>query len=181
MDDLGSPNTYNHYPTGWAAAFSTPFKMFKRYSYAAKSLAEDDPEAHDLAGAIPDKLREMVDVWFEEADKFDVLPLDDRVPPEILADPRPQPEPDRDTYIYFPHILGIPPEQVFSGSEPLPQGRHVVGVSFDKESVGQCGEAHGTARLYVDDEVDIGHFVGEKVQGIPGIADTRTVLTFRAF
>ena len=34
IDDLGSPNTYNHYPTGWAVAFSTPFKMFKRYSYA---------------------------------------------------------------------------------------------------------------------------------------------------
>ncbi len=34
LEDLGSPNTYNHYPTGWAAAFSTPFKMFKRYSYA---------------------------------------------------------------------------------------------------------------------------------------------------
>src|SRR5690606_38523297 len=29
---LGSQETYNHYPTGWAAAFSTPFKMFKRYS-----------------------------------------------------------------------------------------------------------------------------------------------------
>ena len=25
--------TYNHYPTGWAVAFSTPFRMFKRYSY----------------------------------------------------------------------------------------------------------------------------------------------------
>ena len=34
LDELGSPNTYNHYPTGWAVAFSTPFKMFKRYSYA---------------------------------------------------------------------------------------------------------------------------------------------------
>ena len=33
LDDLGSPNTYNHYPTGWAMAFSTPFRMFKRYSY----------------------------------------------------------------------------------------------------------------------------------------------------
>ena len=28
-----APNTYNHYPTGWAIAFSTPFRMFKRYSY----------------------------------------------------------------------------------------------------------------------------------------------------
>ncbi|MGW4122880.1 sulfatase-like hydrolase/transferase [Nocardia sp. NPDC004711] len=32
LDRLGSPDTYNHYPTGWAAAFSTPFQMFKRYS-----------------------------------------------------------------------------------------------------------------------------------------------------
>jgi arylsulfatase A-like enzyme len=32
LDVLGSPATYNHYPNGWAAAFCTPFKMYKRYS-----------------------------------------------------------------------------------------------------------------------------------------------------
>jgi arylsulfatase A-like enzyme len=32
LDKLGGPDAYNHMPTGWAAAFSTPFKMFKRYS-----------------------------------------------------------------------------------------------------------------------------------------------------
>jgi arylsulfatase len=32
LDVLGSPKTYNHYPTGWAWAFNTPFKMWKRYS-----------------------------------------------------------------------------------------------------------------------------------------------------
>jgi len=32
LDVLGGPETYNHYPTGWAAAFSTPYQMFKRYS-----------------------------------------------------------------------------------------------------------------------------------------------------
>ncbi|HKQ24904.1 MAG TPA: arylsulfatase [Burkholderiales bacterium] len=32
IDKLGSPDTYNHYPTGWAVAFSTPYRMFKRYS-----------------------------------------------------------------------------------------------------------------------------------------------------
>ena len=31
-DDLGTPKTYNHYPTGWAWAFNTPFKMWKRYA-----------------------------------------------------------------------------------------------------------------------------------------------------
>ncbi|AKF08656.1 Arylsulfatase [Sandaracinus amylolyticus] len=33
LDQLGSPATYNHYPTGWAWAFNTPYKMFKRYSF----------------------------------------------------------------------------------------------------------------------------------------------------
>jgi arylsulfatase len=32
LDKLGGPDTYEHYPTGWAAAFSAPYKMFKRYS-----------------------------------------------------------------------------------------------------------------------------------------------------
>ena len=32
LDDLGSPRTYNHYPTGWAWAFNTPFKLWKRYA-----------------------------------------------------------------------------------------------------------------------------------------------------
>src|SRR5690606_16410774 len=32
LDVLGGVETYGHYPTGWATAFSTPFKMFKRYS-----------------------------------------------------------------------------------------------------------------------------------------------------
>lgn len=31
-ENLGGPDTYQHFPTGWAAATSTPFKMFKRYS-----------------------------------------------------------------------------------------------------------------------------------------------------
>ncbi len=31
LNELGGVNTYEHIPTGWAAAFSTPFKMFKRY------------------------------------------------------------------------------------------------------------------------------------------------------
>ena len=28
-----SPKTYNHYPNGWAMAFNTPFKMWKRYEF----------------------------------------------------------------------------------------------------------------------------------------------------
>ena len=33
LDRLGSPDTYNHYPIGWAMAFNTPFKLWKRHSW----------------------------------------------------------------------------------------------------------------------------------------------------
>ncbi len=33
LDVLGGPETYNHYCTGWAMAFNTPFKMWKRYAW----------------------------------------------------------------------------------------------------------------------------------------------------
>ena len=33
IDQIGSPDAYNHYPSGWATAFSTPYPMFKRYVY----------------------------------------------------------------------------------------------------------------------------------------------------
>ena len=32
LDVLGGVDTYGHFPTGWAVAFSAPFQMFKRYS-----------------------------------------------------------------------------------------------------------------------------------------------------
>ena len=38
IDQLGSPDTYNHYPTGWAVAFSTPYRMFKRYTLPGRRL-----------------------------------------------------------------------------------------------------------------------------------------------
>ncbi|MEH2094398.1 sulfatase-like hydrolase/transferase [Nostoc sp.] len=32
LQELGTEKTYNHYPTGWAWAFDTPFKYWKRWS-----------------------------------------------------------------------------------------------------------------------------------------------------
>lgn len=44
-----------------------------------------------------------------------------------------------------------------------------------------AGEFDIIAKFHVDHDIDIGHFVAEKVQPIPGIADTRTLITFKAF
>ena len=39
-DELGSPATYNHYPIGWAMAFNTPYKLFKRYASHEGGIAD---------------------------------------------------------------------------------------------------------------------------------------------
>ncbi|MFT4041441.1 MAG: arylsulfatase [Thermomicrobiales bacterium] len=223
IDKLGSPDTYEHYPTGWAAAFSTPYKMFKRYSYAGGTadplviswpagikakgeirhqyhhvtdlvptildcvglefpdtlngvaqvplpgvsmrysfddaaapthkhvqhysmlgtraiwqdgwkavavhgpnanlghfdddvwelydLEHDRSESHNLAQENPERLRQLIESWYTEAGKYNVLPLDDRSQVEVMGTPRPSPEPPRDTYIYFPDCADVP-EQV---------------------------------------------------------------------
>jgi len=221
MDKLGSPDTYNHYPTGWAVAFSTPFQMFKRYSQYAggtcdplvihwpkgikakgevrhqyhhstdivptildcvglempkvyrgvdqyplngvsmrysfddsntkthktaqyfamlgtrgmwkdgwKAAAlhapisgvghfdqdrwelyhvdEDRSESRDLAEKEPEKLKELIDAWFDEANKNFVLPLDDRTAIELLTIQHPVTEPPRTRYIYYPHTSAVP-------------------------------------------------------------------------
>jgi DNA-binding Lrp family transcriptional regulator len=36
-------------------------------------------------------------------------------------------------------------------------------------------------KFYLEESQDIGHFVSERVQPIPGIKDTTTIITFRAF
>ena len=36
-------------------------------------------------------------------------------------------------------------------------------------------------KCYVTDEGDVGHFVNNQVQSVPGIRDTVTIMTFNAF
>jgi DNA-binding Lrp family transcriptional regulator len=44
-----------------------------------------------------------------------------------------------------------------------------------------AGDFDLLVKFYVEAGTDIGHFVNQKVQTIPGIQDTRTTLTFKAF
>ena len=36
-------------------------------------------------------------------------------------------------------------------------------------------------KFYLKDGDDVGHFVAQKIQNIPGIRDTYTLITFKAF
>jgi len=66
IDKLGSPDTYEHYPTGWAVAFSTPFKMFKRYSeYAGGTcdpLVISWPKGIKARGEVRNQYHHSVDI-----------------------------------------------------------------------------------------------------------------------
>lgn len=44
-----------------------------------------------------------------------------------------------------------------------------------------AGQYDLLVKFYVDKDTDIGHFVNEKVQVLPGIRDTLTIITFKAF
>ena len=44
-----------------------------------------------------------------------------------------------------------------------------------------AGDYDLLVKFYVEGATDIGHFVNEKVQVIPGIKDTHTIITFKAF
>jgi arylsulfatase len=66
MDKLGGPDTYNHFPTGWAVAFSTPFRMFKRYSQysggTADPLVISWPKGIKARGEIRHQYHHSVDI-----------------------------------------------------------------------------------------------------------------------
>lgn len=56
------------------------------------------------------------------------------------------------------------------------------------QSIEQVSEVYSTSgeydllvKCYLPDEADIGHFVTESVQTLPGVKDTFTVIAFKAF
>jgi arylsulfatase len=61
-------------------------------------VAEDFSEAHDLASAEPDKRAELEELWWEEAAKYQALPLNNQ--PGRFADRRYR----RDRHVFYPGI-----------------------------------------------------------------------------
>ncbi|MGH1490491.1 MAG: arylsulfatase [Acidimicrobiales bacterium] len=93
---------------GWKAVTKhkrgTPFEDD---DWALYHTDVDFSECNDLAAEQPDKLREMVDRWWVEAGKYNVLPLDDRGGAELLIIRRPGSEPPGDSQRFLstsPHL-----------------------------------------------------------------------------
>ena len=81
------------------------------------------PRSHNLAAEQPDKLRELVNIWFAEAGANSAFPLDDRSALEIMSTPRPQLTAPRDRYVYFPGTAAVPEWQAVNVEGPLVRDR----------------------------------------------------------
>jgi arylsulfatase len=100
------------YKDGWkAVALHAPISgkgNFDKDVWELYNLNEDRSESKNLAEENPEKLQELIDAWFAEAEKNKVLPLDDRNAAELLTVERPSQEPARDRYIYYPFTAPVP-------------------------------------------------------------------------
>jgi arylsulfatase A-like enzyme len=67
----------------------------------------DPSECHDLATERPELLQELIGQWWAEAERYQVLPLDDRPLSELVLE-RPTGLPERSRYVYHP--AGMVPE-----------------------------------------------------------------------
>jgi hypothetical protein len=73
-------------------------------------VAEDFSQAEDLADQNPQKLRELQDLWWAEAAKYNVLPLDWRGVERLNAEAmgRPDLAGNRKSFTFYPRQLALP-------------------------------------------------------------------------
>jgi DNA-binding Lrp family transcriptional regulator len=57
----------------------------------------------------------------------------------------------------------------------------IADAEIASEIYSTAGDYDLLVKFYVEDDVDIGHFVNEQVHRFDGINDTYTIITFKAF
>ena len=86
-----------------------PGADFETEPWELYHLAQDRSECHDLAAEQPDRLAELVALWWEEAERHGALPLDDRMIELFGARFRPNsPHPADRRYVYRPPMSPMP-------------------------------------------------------------------------
>jgi len=98
------------YSDGWKAVTKhTPGVPFEDDDWELYHLAEDRSECVDLATELPDKLAEMIELWWTEATEHGVLPLDDRTIELFGTRFRDRsPHPANRHYTYYPPMTPLP-------------------------------------------------------------------------
>lgn len=105
------------YQEGWMASApaSAPWIPIRdaydpdKQTWELYNVAEDFSQAHNLADENPAKLRELQDLWWAEAARYNVLPLDGRAVERLNAEAmgRPVLSGDATSFTYYPGQVGL--------------------------------------------------------------------------
>ena len=108
----------------------------------------DPSETHDLAAEEPERLAAMIDCWWEEARRYQVLPLDNR-PVAALMAPR-RPFQDRPAARYFPSRASVPEENAINVRGQTHELRAHVDVPRRRARRRRAArDGHGARRMVV--------------------------------
>ncbi|HVX20542.1 MAG TPA: arylsulfatase [Acidimicrobiales bacterium] len=151
---LGSRGIWHE---GWKAVTNHPaisgWGHFNDDEWELYNTDVDRAEIHNVAAEHPDKLRELINLWYAEAGANGAFPLDDRSAVEILTTERPQLTSHRSRYVYFPDAAEVPESQAVN----IRNRSYTVGAVVDLPGPGAEGPlfAHGSRfgghALYVKD------------------------------
>ena len=106
------------YSDGWVAATTPPeapwvsvtkaSDVINDWNWELYHVAEDFSQANNLAEEHPEKLRELQLLFYGEAAKYNVLPIDNAKVPRLDVSLRPSLTLGRDTFTYYDNMKRIP-------------------------------------------------------------------------
>jgi hypothetical protein len=91
----------------WELSSAPPPDVITGYKWELYNMNEDLTEFNNLAEKMPDKLKEMQDLFYAEAKKYNVLPLDNSTLARFLT-PRPSATAGRTSFTYSGELTGVP-------------------------------------------------------------------------
>jgi arylsulfatase len=91
----------------WNLGATPPTDVMNAYKWELYDLSKDWTQSNDLAAANPAKLKEMQEVFLQEAAKYQVFPLDNSLATRMVA-PRPSLAAGRTEFTYLRPLTGIP-------------------------------------------------------------------------
>lgn len=130
------------YNDGWVAAsfHGVPWDLsgsagFGNDKWELYNIEEDFSEAVDLSNKYPDKLNKLISIFDQEAEKYNVYPLDDRFVERASNPERPSVTKGKSKFTYLPGTSRVP-----EGSAPPVYGRsHTITATFNMPKDGAEG------------------------------------------